>query len=371
MSGTLSSEMINDWAWLGQIALVAVLALIIAFAASRALAGAARQAGRTATIWDDALLTAARRPLLWLIHLNGLAIALEIVERQVPTGLLTSERIELIRQLILVILFAWFLLKFVASVEQGLLEKRKAEPEQTGVDATTLHALVRLLRLVIMVAAVLIALPLLGVQVTAVLAFGGIGGIAVGFAAQDLLANFFGGLMIYLDRPFSIGDWIRSSDREIEGTVERIGWRLTVVRTFDQRPLYVPNSVFNKLALENPSRMSHRRFYETVGIRYCDADKMAVIVADVKTMLRSHEEIDTTQTMIVNFNQCAPSSMDFFVYTFTKTTNWVRFHEIKQDLLLRIVAIIHSHGADIAFPTTTIDGLAAVTPEPPEEIQAK
>ncbi|MYI01266.1 MAG: mechanosensitive ion channel, partial [Gammaproteobacteria bacterium] len=146
--------------------------------------------------------------------------------------------------------------------------------------------------------------------------------------------------------------------------VEKIGWRLTIVRTFDKRPLYVPNSVFNKLSLENPSRMSHRRIYETIGIRYQDADKMGVIVEDVKAMLLAHEEIDTSQTMIVNFNYFAPSSLDFFVYTFTRTTNWIRFHEIKQDVLLRIVAIIHSHDADIAFPTTTIDGLAAVTPEP-------
>ena len=142
-----------------------------------------------------------------------------------------------------------------------------------------------------------------------------------------------------------------------------------MVRTFDKRPLYVPNSVFNKLSLENPSRMSHRRIYETIGIRYQDAAKMDVIIEDIKTMLRGHEEIDTSQTMIVNFNSFAPSSLDFFVYTFTKTTNWVRFHEIKQDVLLRIVAIIHGNGADIAFPTTTIDGLPAVRPEPRPEPQ--
>jgi len=77
----------------------------------------------------------------------------------------------------------------------------------------------------------------LGYSISGVLAFGGIGGIAVGFAARDLLANFFGGFMIYMDRPFDVGDWIRSPDQEIEGTVEKIGWRLTTIRTFDKRPL--------------------------------------------------------------------------------------------------------------------------------------
>ena len=88
----------------------------------------------------------------------------------------------------------------------------------------------------------------LGFSVSGVMAFGGIGGIAIGFAAKDLLANFFGALTIYLDRPFSEGDWIRSPDREIEGIVENIGWRLTVIRSFDKRPIYVPNSVFASIA---------------------------------------------------------------------------------------------------------------------------
>ena len=149
--------------------------------------------------------------------------------------------------------------------------------------------------------------------------------------------------MIYLDRPFTIGDWIRSPDREIEGTVESIGWRLTVVRTFDKRPLYIPNSVFTTLTVENPSRMSNRRIKETIGIRYQDANKMGEIVAEVKSMLEQHDEIDATQTLIVNFNAYSSSSLDFFVYTFTKTTNWIRYHEIKQDVMLRIIPVSYTH----------------------------
>jgi MscS family membrane protein len=185
--------------------------------------------------------------------------------------------------------------------------------------------------------------------------------LAVGFAAQDLLSNFFGGLIIYLDRPFTLGDWIRSPDREIEGTVESIGWRVTVVRTFDKRPLYIPNSLFTTLTVENPSRMTNRRIKETIGIRYQDAEKMGVIVADVKAMLESHEEIDSSLTLIVNFNTYAASSLDFFIYTFTKTTNWIKYHEIKQDVMLRVIEIVHTHGADFAFPTTTLDGFGALT----------
>ncbi len=369
MNDSINMNFLDEWAWLGQIVLLLTLALLVAFIANQIFRFIERQTTKTRSVWDDALPEAVRRPFFWALALTVATSILQFAQQGLMAGLIAREVFATVRSLIIVLSFGWFLLRLCSGVENRVLEQLKAEPDQvqTRMDPTTLHALVRLLRLAIFVAAVLIALPTLGVEVTAVLAFGGIGGIAMGFAAQDLLANFFGGLMIYLDKPFAIGDWIRSPDREIEGTVEKIGWRLTVVRTFDKRPLYVPNSVFNKLSLENPSRMSHRRIHETIGLRYQDAARMDAIISDVKAMLRAHEEIDSSQTMIVNFNYFAPSSLDFFVYTFTKTTNWVRFHEIKQDVLLRIVDVIRSHGADIAFPTTTLDGLSHLTAEPDPE----
>ncbi|MFP6835411.1 MAG: mechanosensitive ion channel domain-containing protein, partial [Pseudomonadales bacterium] len=168
-------------------------------------------------------------------------------------------------------------------------------------DQTTAAAVGKLLRAAVIITGVLMVLQGLGFSVSGVLAFGGIGGIAIGFAARDMLANFFGALMIFLDRPFSVGDWIRSPDREIEGTVEEIGWRLTRIRTFEQRPLYVPNSVFTSLAVENPSRMLNRRIYETIGIRYDDVSVLGKIIVDVTSMLKAHPAIDLSRTLMVNF----------------------------------------------------------------------
>lgn len=140
----------------------------------------------------------------------------------------------------------------------------------------------------------------------------------------------------------------------MRGSVEKIGWRLTTIRTFDKRPLYVPNAVFTNIAVENPSRMTNRRIKETIGIRYDDANKMRDIIGDVKSMLEQHEDIDNGQTLIVNFDEFASSSLNFFIYTFTKTTNWIEFHKVKQDVMLKIIDIIDSHDAECAFPTTTI-----------------
>ncbi|MGB2272576.1 MAG: mechanosensitive ion channel family protein, partial [Pseudomonadales bacterium] len=170
----------------------------------------------------------------------------------------------------------------------------------------------------------------------------------------DLLANFFGGLMIYLDRPFSIGDWVRSPDQEIEGVVEYVGWRQTRIRTFDKRPLYIPNSTFMTISVENPSRMTHRRIYETIGLRYDDAAVLELVVKDVEAMLKQHEEIDTSQTLMVNVNAFGESSLDFFIYCFTKTVNWQHFHVVKQDVLVNILNIVEKHGADVAYPTQVI-----------------
>ena len=298
----------------------------------------------TRTVWDDALLNSIRSPLSWMVWVLGISWAAETVSQQGETGL--AEIIEPIRYIAVVGLFALFLTRFIREAEFGFITQ--------GADVTTANAVGKLLRVSVLITAVLSVLQTLGVSISGILAFGGIGGIAVGFAAKDLLANFFGGLMIYLDRPFAVGDWIRSPDRNIEGTVISIGWRLTEIRTFDQRPLYVPNAVFATISLENPSRMRNRRIKETIGVRYDDVSKVGVIVDDVHRMLAEHPDVAHDRTLIVNFNEFSPSSLDLLIYTFTKTTNWVEFHGIKQNVLLEIAKIIESHGAEIAFPTSTI-----------------
>ena len=373
MPDLLSVESISELGWGVELFAAVMLTLIGRYLTMRALKVLGEQFEKTTNVWDDALFKAAQGPLSWFILILGLIWAVQISDGYLDMVLFSSANLDIVRQLTFIVLTMVFLVRFITLAEARLLDGLQAQAEgaQGRLDPTTLHALAKLTRLSVVISAVLVALPTLGIEITALLAFGGVGGIAVGFAAQDLLSNFFGGLMIYLDRPFAIGDWIRSPDREIEGTVESIGWRLTVVRTFDKRPLYVPNSVFAKLALENPSRMTNRRIYETIGIRYKDASKMGQIVRDVHAMLQEHEEVDQDQTLIVNFNGYGKSSLDFFVYTFTKTTNWVKFHEIKQDVMLRIIRIVHEHQADFAFPTTTVDGIDQLiySPDFPEPQQ--
>ena len=330
--------------------LIVVLTMFANYVARRTLLQVEKQTTRTKTVWDDAVVRSARRPLAWLIWVVGVAFAAEIIAADTNSTL--EHLIDPVRFVAVVFLLAYFLYRFIAEAESAFI--------CDGADVTTANAVGKLLRISVIITAVLTILQTLGVSISGVLAFGGVGGIAVGFAAKDLLANFFGGLMIYLDRPFAVGDWIRSPDREIEGTVEHIGWRLTIIRTFDYRPLYVPNSVFATIALENPSRMLNRRIYETIGLRYDDLAKVQTIVDEVKHMLQEHPEIDTSKTLMVNLNAFGPSSLDFFIYTFTRTTSWVDYHGIKEQVLLKVYEIIDKHSAEIAFPTQTLH----IEPEP-------
>ena len=335
--------------WIIEAFIIVLATLVIAMLARRSLARLVAHSQRTKSLWDDALFEALLPPTRWFIWLLGLSWAALVVGAHADSQLFNA--VPIIRKVGVVVIVTWFITGLISRAERNLMDP---EYSHKPMDKTTATAMGKLLRISVVITAALVILQSLGYSISGVLAFGGIGGIAIGFAAKDLLANFFGGLMIYLDRPFAVGDWVRSPDKEIEGVVENIGWRLTCIRSFDKRPLYVPNATFTQITVQNPSRMTHRRIFETIGVRYDDAHKIAAIIDDVKNMLTENKEIDTESTYIVNFNAFGASSLDFFVYCLTKTTDWVHYHTVKQDVLLKILAIIENHGAECAFPTRTL-----------------
>lgn len=343
MSVNLSPEIIR-------LLLVLVATVVVHFAARSLLQYAERAAARTKNVWDDSLVAAARRPLPVLIWLAGITIVLHLIHRQ--TGEQLLEYVAPARDIGAVICIAWFLFKLIREVADNIV----AMHIQAGgeVDRTTVDGLSKVSRFVVVVVAVLAVMQTLGFSISGVLAFSGMGGIAVGFAARDLLANLFGGLMIHLDRPFNVGEWVRSPDKQIEGKVEHIGWRQTRIRTTNMTLIYVPNALFTANVVENPSRMSHRRIRETIGLRYGDLDKMSSIVEEVRTMLKDHPDIDAEQETVVAFDQFADSSINLIIQAFSKTTKLAPFHAVKQEILLKVSDIIARHGAEIAFPTRTL-----------------
>jgi MscS family membrane protein len=347
----LISQNLGFEAWLAMLAAIVVVALVLSTATRLVFNQLDRWAQRSHTVWDESLARAARLPLhslIWLLAGIGMA---RVLHAQWPDFDLMDE-ITQVRNVGVVIAAALFVWRFISLMTRSTIARGREGGQDF--DETTVHALSKLGKLVVVIVAVITVAQTLGFNIGALLALGGVGGIAVGLAARDLLANFFGGLTIYLDRPFSVGEWIRSPDKSIEGTVEYISWRHTRVRAFNKNPIYVPNAVFTHIVVENPSRMSHRRIKETLGLRYDDFAQVESIVNDIRTLLHDHPDIDNTQTLIVNFNQFGASSLDIMIYTFTKTRNWVEYHAIKQAVLLEIGRIVARHGAEIAFPTQTL-----------------
>ena len=306
---------------------------------------------KTRQVWDSALLEASYLPATLLVWIYGLSFIFE--EMFAVIGVHMLKDMDTVRVIVFLVFVIWFSSRFITLVSQNLLAK-VARGERKG-DHTTITAVSQIIRIALIVIVILIGMQTLGIPISALLAFGGIGSLAIGFAAKDTLANFLGGVMIFFDRPFSVGDWINSPDRDIEGTVDRVGWRLTKIISFQKRPIYVPNGVFSSIIVRNPSRMTNRRIVATMGLRYQDSAKMAAVTSAVEEMLQGHPDIDTSKTLMVYMSEFGPSSLNFQIYTFTKTTDWVKFQMIQQDVFLKIIEIVHQHGADFAFPTRTLD----------------
>ncbi|MDF1758182.1 MAG: mechanosensitive ion channel family protein [Legionellaceae bacterium] len=317
----------------------------------RALSKIRKRTHNTSVVYDGPLIEAMYTPVSFLIWIFGISLSITLITDKSYHFPLESHIGE-IQKVSIVFAIAWLVLRFVSRLEKQYISH--CESRNKSIDKTLTHAISQLINISTIVTATLLCMQIVGLPIAGLLAFGGIGGAAVAFASKDLLANVFGSVVIYLDKPFKVGDWIRSPDKSIEGVVEFIGWRATRIRNFEKRPFYVPNGAFLTITVENPSRMSCRRIKTSIGVRYCDASRMDAIVFQVKEMLVNHPDIDTNLSIVVNFDEFGPSSLNFLVYAFTKTKVWVEFKAIQHEIFIKILKIIEQNGAECAFPTQTL-----------------
>jgi MscS family membrane protein len=298
--------------------------------------------------WVLALLYAAKVPVQVALWLGGLFISYDILSKlyELPSvdGLLV------VQKLIVTVPFVWFLFRLKSSYERLVLELHKRK--EFEFDQTLFSVISKLSTVIIVLFSVVTLLHVVGIPLQSLMIFGGAVSIAVGFAGTNVIANFFGGLMVYINRPFRVGDWIKSPDKEVEGTVEEIGWYSTRIRTFERQILHVPNSLFTQMVLKNPSQMYNRRIRPTIGLRYKDFDKIELIVKDIESMLKNHPDIDQDQHLMVHWVAFGVYSLDIDVYAFAKTTNWKIYRAVQQDVFVKIMEIILKHKADVAFPTS-------------------
>jgi len=338
------SEFIQNITPMQMVGALFVVAFIAHIALSFVLKQITKHTGNTQTKIDDYLIKAVSAPLkvlLWFGWIYFSAVALK-ADFQV------LGKIIYYLDITPVIILTWGLLRLISNIESFMLER------ETSVDKDSIRLFTRLMKMLIVFAIVLGVAQYFGFAISSILTLGGVGGIVMGFAAKDMLANIFGGLMLQMDKPFSTGDWIRTTDGSIEGVVEKIGWRMTRIRTFTMNPVYVPNSIFSTIPIETPSRMTNRRIYEIIGIRYDDIAQMPSIIEEVEQLLLNHEHIDHNLACRVYFDVFNASSLDFVIYAFSLVTDSTKFKRIKGRLLLDIADIIAKHGAEIAYPTQTL-----------------
>ena len=338
------NDFIQNISPIQSVAVLLVITIIAHFVLGGILKQITKHSGSTKTQIDDYLIGAISAPLKLLIWYGWLYFSLKELTSEIQS---LNDIVGYIA-IAPVFILTWGVLRLISSVESYLLEA------EGNVDKDSIRLFTRLIKILFVFAIILGVAQFYGYAVSSILTLGGVGGIVVGFAAKDMLANVFGGLMIQMDKPFSTGDWIRTSDKSIEGVVEKIGWRMTRIRTFNKNPVYVPNSIFATIPIETPSRMTNRQIHEIIGIRYDDIAQMESIIKKVEELLMNSANIDNDQPCRVNFDLFNASSLDFVIWAFSSLTDAGEFKKFKGKLLLDIAQIIADHGAEIAYPTQTL-----------------
>ncbi len=306
----------------------------------------AKLAEKTKTKLDDLLLAAISKPVSLAILLAGLLAALLVL------GL--PEDTEHIIINIAIVLFAalgtWLVFRLIDVIAEYL--GTLTQKTESKLDDQLVPLIRKTAKIFVGVVAFVLIVQNMGYSVSGLLAGLGLGGLAFALAAKDTVSNLFGSAMIFTDRPFCIGDWIKTD--QAEGTVEAVGFRSTKIRSFAKTLITVPNSVLANSAINNFSAMPKRRIKMTVGVTYeTTADQIEQALEAVKKILREHEGVDQ-EFFLVYFTDFGPSSLDILVYFFTKTTVWEDYLKVRQEVNLAIMRALEALGLSIAFPSQTV-----------------
>jgi MscS family membrane protein len=304
---------------------------------------------------DDLTLKAIRKPLNTSLILLGIWIAYLFLSSEVQgiEPVFTGHTIYILSKFLSLIWFlilGWVGLNFCDVFSHLMMHM--AEQTETRMDDMLIPVLRRSLKIFIVLITLILLIQNWGYSISALLAGFSIGGVAIALASQDMLQNLFGSLMIFVDRPFQIGDWITVGS--IEGVVEEVGMRSTRIRTFAETLITVPNHKIAHEPINNYSRMPKRRVKQTIGVGYnTDPDRLEAVIQSLRAILQKNSNVDQ-QFWMVNFNEFADSSLNILVYYFTNTTQWAEFMKIRQDISLEFMRAIDELGVEIAFPTRTL-----------------
>jgi MscS family membrane protein len=299
---------------------------------------------RTKTEIDDIVLRIVSRPLSFLIATFGLFLSLKVI------GLENAVVMKVLKTFFIFVI-AWTAYNLVVALEEHFY--RFAEKFGREFAKEIGGFFVKVSKAFVIVIGGVAVLQEWGINVSALIASLGLGGLAFALAAKDTAANLFGGLTVLADKSMKVGDWIKIGD--VEGIVEDIGLRTTKIRSFEKSLIIVPNQFLANQSLENFSRRNVRRIKMTIGLTYSTTrEQMVKILREIRQMLRNHPGIAQDQLLMVYFTDFGDSSLDIFIYCFTNTADWSKYLEIREDVNLKIMEIVERNGASFAFPSRSI-----------------
>ena len=305
-----------------------------------------RIVSKTSNQIDDAVIEVLDGPLKFLPVVLGFFIAsayLDVSDNN-------QDFLDLLNRSLITIFIFWLLHQLIIPFS-FVIKNFESKISKPLVDWT-----LKGLKILVIVLGAVAILELWGIRVGPVIAGLGLFGVAVALGAQDLFKNLISGIMILMEKRFTVGDVILVSG-EVEGVVEQIGFRSTLVRRFDSTPVMVPNYKFAEQSVTNYTRRHHRRIRWLIGLEYrTTIDQLKKIRDEINTLIEKDENFAKNQnaSFYVRIDSFSDSSIDMLVQTFTITNDWAEFLKIKETLAVKIIEIVENNDAGFAFPSQSL-----------------
>lgn len=303
-------------------------------------------AGKTVSVYDDAIVGALKKPLT----LIPIGIALFAILQEINLDETYQSYGELLIKSYFYLAVFWSLADAITPVRDFVGEK------YDFLTPTLRNWIFRTLKFIAYLVGIVSVLELWGVDAASIIAGLGLFSVALALGAQNFFKNLIGGLLIIGEKRFKQGDWI-NIDGVAEGEVEKIDFRSTLIRRFDKAPIFVPNSVLSDSEIINFSEMPFRRIRFNVGLVYQTTPETILnIRKDIEDYVAKNDDLVNADeaTTTIRVTQLNDSSIDLLIYCFTKSTRWYDFTKAKEDLILEIIRIVKNNGSDFAYPTQTI-----------------
>jgi len=296
------------------------------------------------TYYDDRVISALKEPVRFAFVIVALHVFFLLTYKE------TDFIIKVLDSLILYTIF-WAILSVTEALRELLYDVTAKFNKDLSKEVG--NFILAILKILIGGIGLGVILQVWGVNVTALFASLGLGGLAFALAAKDTASNLFGSFALLADRSIRIGEWVKVGG--VEGVVEDVGMRTTKIRSFQKTLVTVPNQLVANQPIENFSRRGIRRIKMHIGLTYGTTSEQIInIKSDIENMLKSHEGISQKDSLMVYFDSFGDSSLNLFIYAFASTANWAKYLETREDIHIKLMQIVEENGSSFAFPSQSV-----------------